>query len=218
MTRPKVLWPDRHQAGVALAARLMSWQGVPRALVVGLPRGGVVVAAAVAETLQLPLATWAVRKLAHPAEPEVAVGAVAPGDVLLWDEPDLPRLHLDGALRRRIVATQAQELRRRQRLYGDPAPAELRGRPLLVVDDGVATGLTVRAALASLRRCDPARLVLAVPVIDRQVADRLRPLVDDLVTLAAVERLTAVGAWFGRFDPVEDREVLALLGRGIRRR
>jgi putative phosphoribosyl transferase len=218
MTRAEVLWPDRHRAGVALAERLLSWKGVPRALVLGLPRGGVAVAAAVAETLQLPLATWAVRKLAHPAEPELAVGAMAPGDVLLWDEPDLPRLRLDAALRRQIVATQALELQRRQRLYGDPAPAALRGRPLLVVDDGVATGLTVRAALASLRQCDPARLVLAVPVIDRQVADRLRLLVDDLVTLAAVEQLTAVGAWYGRFDPVEDREVLALLGRGIRRR
>ena len=208
------LWRDRRQAGVALARHLQPWQAHPDALVIGLPRGGVVVAAEVARALQLPLASWAVRKLAHPAAPELAVGAIAPGGVLLWDEPYLQQLHLDPALRRRLIAEQDAELRRRERLYGDPQPGVLRNRPLLVVDDGVATGLTVRAALQSLRQAGPSALVLAVPVIDRQVLPRLQPAVDELVALAVVDNLGAVGVWFERFEPVADQEVLDLLMAG----
>ena len=208
------LWRDRRQAGEALAEVLRVWRGDPAAVVIGLPRGGVVVAAAVAEALQLPLASWAVRKLAHPQAPEVAVGAIAPGGVLLWDEPYLRQLHLDPQLRRQLVAAQDRELHRRQRLYGDPPPSSLCGRPLLVIDDGIATGLTVRAALESLRQTRPARLVLAVPVLDERLLDRLSPLVDQLVTLAAVPSIQAVGLWYEQFAPVEDAEVLALMASG----
>ena len=213
-TRQPPLWSDRRQAGEALAGALLTWRGDPSAVVIGLPRGGVVVAAAVAEALQLPLASWAVRKLAHPQAPEVAVGAIAPGGVLLWDEPYLRQLHLDPQLRRHLVAAQDRELHRRQRLYGDPPPASLRGRSLLVVDDGIATGLTVRAALQSLRQARPVRLVLAVPVLDVRLLDKLSPLVDQLVALAAVPSLQAVGVWYERFEPVEDGEVLAVLASG----
>lgn len=205
------LWRDREQAGAALAALLTAWHGDPRAVVIGLPRGGVVVAARVAAALGLPLASWAVRKLSHPDAPELAVGAIAPGGVLLWDEPYLRQLHLDPQLRRRLVAEQDRELQRRQHLYGDPAPASLCGRTLLVVDDGIATGLTVRAALQSLRQTRPERLVLAVPVLDRRLAARLRPLVDQLVALAEVDDLRAVGKWYERFEPVPDAEVMGLL-------
>lgn len=205
------LWRDRDQAGDALAALLTAWHGDPRAVVIGLPRGGVVVAARVAAALGLPLASWAVRKLTHPDAPELAVGAIAPGGILLWDEPYLRQLHLDPELRRRLVGEQDRELRRRQQLYGDPAAASLRDRPLLVVDDGIATGLTVRAALQSLRQARPARLALAVPVLDRRLVGRLRSLVDELVTLAEVDDLRAVGYWYRRFEPVADAEVLGLL-------
>jgi len=205
------LWRDRHQAGVALAGRLHDWHGHPEAVVIGLPRGGVVVAAAVAAALGLPLASWAVRKLALPAAPELAVGAIAPGGVLIWNEPYLQQLHLDPSLRRQLIREQDQELQRRQRLYGDPAPASLRTRPLLVVDDGVATGLSVRAALQSLRQAAPSRLVLAVPVIDQRLMLRLQPLVDELLALAVVDDLQAVGQWYARFDAVPDQQVLDLL-------
>lgn len=205
------LWRDRQQAGVALAGRLHDWQGHPEALVIGLPRGGVVVAAAVAAALGLPLASWAVRKLAHPGAPELAVGAIAPGGVLLWNEPYLQQLHLEPDLRRRLIHEQDQELHRRQRLYGDPALSSLRGRPLLVVDDGVATGLSVRAALESLRQGGASSLVLAVPVIDRQVMRRLQPLVDQLLALAVVDDLRAVGQWYEQFESVADQRVLELL-------
>jgi putative phosphoribosyl transferase len=136
--------------------------------------------------------------------------------VLIWDEPYLRQLHLDPLLRRQLVAQQDDELRRRQRLFGDPPPASLRGRPLLVVDDGVATGLTVRAALESFRQAKPAQLVLAVPVIDQLVAARLRPLVDELVALAEVAGLMAVGAWYERFEQLDDAQVKALMAAGKR--
>ncbi|MFM2159325.1 MAG: hypothetical protein RLZZ124_1799, partial [Cyanobacteriota bacterium] len=205
------LWRDRRQAGVELAALLEPWRADPRAVVIGLPRGGVVVAAAIAAALDLPLVSWAVRKLAHPDRPEVAVGAIAPGGVLLWDEPYLRQLHLDPQLRRGIVAAQDQELQRRRRLYGDPPATALAGRQLLVVDDGIATGMTVKAALQSLRQARPAGLTLAVPVIDVRLMDRFRADVDDLTVLAVVRELVAVGVWYERFEPVNDAEVLKLL-------
>ena len=211
MRRTTALWHDRAEAGRALGQRLIAWREHPTALVLGLPRGGVVVAAEVARALELPLASWAVRKLAHPRAPELALGAVAPGGVLIWDEAMAGVQGLDATLRQRIVAEQERELERRRLLYGDPDPAVLRDRPLLVVDDGVATGLTVRAALQSLRQAGPSRLVLAVPVIDRGIAARLRQELDQLVALAEVDDLWAVGAWYERFAPVEDSEVLALI-------
>jgi predicted phosphoribosyltransferase len=134
--------------------------------------------------------------------------------VEIWDEASARAYRLDAPLRQRIVAEQRRELERRQRLYGDPAAATLRHRPLLVVDDGVATGLTVRAALQSLRLNEPSRLVLAVPVIDRRVADVLRPQLDQLVALAEVDDLWAVGVWYQRFEPVSDTEVLQLMAAG----
>lgn len=208
------LWPDRHHAGRALAQQLSTWCGRPQALVVGLPRGGIVVAAEVARQLRLPLVSWAVRKLAHPHAPELALGAMAPGGVLIWDEDNARSYGLDSPQRQRLELEQRQELERRQQLYGDPPLAALRHRPLLVVDDGVATGLTVRAALQSLRQAEPKALVLAVPVIDRRVAAAIRPQLDGLVALAEVDDLWAVGAWYQRFEPVSDREVLRLMAAG----
>ena len=214
MARATALWRDRHHAGRALAERLMPWRRHPDALVLGLPRGGIVVAAEVARALELPLASWAVRKLAHPLAPELALGAIAPGGVLIWHDAMASAHGLNAALRLQIVTEQNRELERRRRLYGDPALSSLRHRPLLLVDDGVATGLTVRAALQSLRQANPSQLVLAVPVIDRQVAAQLRPELDALIALAEVDDLWAVGAWYERFEPVSDGEVLPLIAAG----
>ena len=206
-------WDSRQAAGLALAERLRAWRDHPGALVIGLPRGGVVVAAEVASALHLPLASWAVRKLGHPADPEVAIGAIAPGGVVLWDLPCLRRLGLSPQQQARLVADQRRELERRQCLFGDPGVAVLRDRPLLVVDDGVATGLTVRAALASLRQGQPRRLVLAVPVIDGAVATSLEPALDGLVALARLRSLRSVGGCYRHFDQVGDATVLALLAQ-----
>lgn len=170
-------------------------------------------AAALAELLDLPLTTWAVRKLAHPAAPEFAIGAIAPLDVVLWDEAAVHACGLSPDQRAQLLSQQRQELQRRQACFGDPAPEQLQGRHLLVVDDGIATGFTVRAALQSLRRCQPASLRLVVPVLDRRVLPLLEPLVEELVALAVVDHLRAVGEWFAHFEQLSDQQVLALLAQ-----
>jgi predicted phosphoribosyltransferase len=208
----RVRFASRAAAGRELALALQAWQHRRQdSTVIGLPRGGVSVAAEVAGALDLPLRSWAVRKLAHPRAPEYAIGAVAPGGVVLLDQPALARLGVSEAMLGRLVRDQQRELERRQRLYGDPAPAELAGRQLLVIDDGIATGYTARAALTSLRRLGPSRLVLAVPVCEASLVEGLAELVDDLVVLRRVHDLEAVGSWFDAFGQVSDGEVLALL-------
>jgi len=209
------LWRDREAAGRELAGRWLSLKGRPDTLLIGLPRGGVAVAAAMADVLELPLGTWAVRKIADPAWPEFAIGAVAPGGVVLWGEPGAEALRNNDQLRQ-LVRQQQAELLRRQNRYGDPDPRSLAGLHLVVVDDGIATGLTARAALVSLRRLAPASLNLAVPVVDRRVVPDLEPLVDQLEVLAMVTHLEAVGQWYERFEQLDDTAVLALLARSRR--
>jgi putative phosphoribosyl transferase len=208
------LWRDRRAAGRELADRFTDLRGRGAdAILLALPRGGVAVAAEMAHRLNLPLACWAVRKLAHPSHPEFAIGAVAPGGLVLWDRQDGGFLHLAEAERQRLVEAQQRELERRRRRFGDPDPAALRGRRLVVVDDGIATGMTARAALESLRRLEPASLALAVPVVDRRVLPQLEALVNRLEALAVVEGLRAVGEWYEHFEQLDDADVLRLLGR-----
>ena len=208
------LWRDRRDAGLALGHQIAARGPLPRGLLLlALPRGGVVVAAAMAEVLDCPVRSWSVRKVADPSWPELAIGAIAGGGVAVWREgsqgPQQERARRLGWLQE-----QERELRRRQELYGDPDPAALVGRPLLVVDDGIATGMTVQAALQALQPLRPASLVLAVPMIDRSLLPRLEPLVDRLEALAVVDGLRAVGEWYERFEQLQDREVLALLAHG----
>jgi putative phosphoribosyl transferase len=208
------LWTDRHQAGLELARACGRLRNpVLPVTLMALPRGGVPVAAALAAELGCALATWSVRKVADPAIPEVAIGAVAPGGVAVWRNGGAARSHEIAARRRGWLAEQEAELERRQRLFGDPPPERLHGRHLVVVDDGIATGMTVEAALLSLRRLQPSRLELAVPVVDRRVAATLSGLVDRLTVLAPVDDLTAVGIWYARFEQLSDVQVLETLAR-----
>lgn len=211
MERSRRRWTDRAEAGRALARRFVEMGGRPDTMLVALPRGGVAVAAAMAETLRLPVIPWAVRKLTHPASPEFAIGAVAPGGVVLWDAEDRSLRLLSPGTREWLVREQRQELARRQAVFGDPPAARLCGQHLIVVDDGIATGMTARAALLSLRGVSPASISLAVPVVDRRVLPALEPLVERLEALAVVDRLRAVGEWFERFDQLDDDEVIRLL-------
>lgn len=207
------LWKDRRDAGRQLARHCNDLRGRDRTLLIGLPRGGVAVAAAMAEELNLPLQPWAVRKLADPSWPELAIGAVAPGGVVLWADPRVGAAPMALEQRRALVRAQQQELARRQRHYGDPDPGSLRDLHLVVVDDGIATGLTARAALLSLRLRQPASLTLAVPVMEREVLPELELLVERLVVLALVRRLEAVGVWYEHFEQLDDAAVLRLLGQ-----
>ncbi|MFZ0406904.1 MAG: phosphoribosyltransferase family protein [Cyanobium sp.] len=206
------LWADRHQAGLVLAEALGDRRDhAEDTLLLALPRGGVAVAAAMAAQLRLPLATWSVRKIADPAWPELAIGAVAAHGVVVWRNGDAARRRAQAAQRQGWLAAQQQELERRRRLFGDPEDEQLRHRHLIVVDDGIATGMTVKAALLSLQTLAPASLCLAVPVVERSVAGELEALVDQLVALALVDDLRAVGLWYRQFEQLHDEEVLELL-------
>ena len=212
MTLSPPLWRDRQDAGWALGQQLAACRSWPAGTwLLALPRGGVPVAVAMAAALQMPVRSWSVRKIADPAWPELAIGAVAAGGVTVW-RGDGGAMREARARRQGWLQQQEAELLRRQRLYGDPAEEELIGRNLIVVDDGIATGMTVQAALLSLQRLQPASLTLAVPVLDRTVSVTLRSLVDRLEALAVVEDLRSVGEWFGRFEQLQDADVLALLG------
>jgi putative phosphoribosyl transferase len=212
MSKESVLWKDRRAAGLQLAERLGPWaqQGLTTT-VIGLPRGGVAVAAAVAEQLQLPLASCSVRKLALPTAPEYALGALAGQGVVVWNPTPWGSARLSEGQRRALVDAARPELERRRQRFADPEPGTLRGRRLIVVDDGIATGMTVLAALQALRRCEPAELVLAVPVLDQRLVSQLSPLVDALIAVAIVSGLRAVGDYYDDFSQVSDSMVEQLL-------
>lgn len=206
------LWTDRLQAGLALADAFADCQGRGRdTTLLALPRGGVPVAAAMAARLELPLATWSVRKIADPAWPELAIGSVAADGVVVWRNGQGASRRAASAEQHGWLRAQEQELRRRQRRFGDPPGERLRGRHLIVVDDGIATGMTMKAALISLRRVAPASLALGVPVVDRGAARDLGRWVDRLEALAVVDDLQAVGLWYEHFEQLQDGQVLALL-------
>ena len=212
MSLPYPLWVDRYGAGLALAEVFRKGNGIgSNTLLLALPRGGVAVAAAMASQLTLPLATWSVRKIADPAQPEVAIGAIAAAGTTVWRDGDKAGRWSALAHRQGWLQSQQKELVRRQHLFADPAPEQLRNRHLIVVDDGIATGMTAKAALVSLGKVDAASLSLAIPVIDSSVSQELVPLVDRLEALAYVADLSCVGLWYQHFPQLSDSEVLEYL-------
>lgn len=204
---------DRSDAGQQLAARLVALVD-RRPLVLGLPRGGVPVAAEVAALLGVPLEVLLVRKLGAPHNPEYGIGAIAEGGTKVFDHEALALLEISGGELARIVAREQAELRRRVEAYrGDREPASPRDRTVIVVDDGVATGVTDTAALREVRRLRPRRLILAVPVCPPDSLARLRDEADEVVCLVAPPRLQGVGQWYSDFGQVSDAEVIAALAR-----
>jgi putative phosphoribosyl transferase len=212
MQPPCPLWVNRYAAGLALAEIFSKGNGIStNTLLLALPRGGVPVAAAMARQLNLPLATWSVRKIADPAQSEVAIGAIATGGTMVWRDAEQAGQWAAMATRHGWLQSQQKEMARRQHLFGDPAPEQLRNRHLIVVDDGIATGMTAKAALLSLGKVDAASLSLAIPVIDSSVAQELAPLVERLEALAYVADLSSVGLWYQYFPQLSDSEVLEYL-------
>jgi putative phosphoribosyl transferase len=212
MQPPCPLWVNRYAAGLALAEIFSKGDGIStNTLLLALPRGGVPVAAAMARQLNLPLATWSVRKIADPAQSEVAIGAIAAGGTMVWRDAEQAGQWAAMAIRHGWLQSQQKEMARRQHLFGDPAPEQLHNRHLIVVDDGIATGMTAKAALLSLGKVDAASLSLAIPVIDSSVAQELAPLVDRLEALAYVADLSSVGLWYQDFPQLSDSEVLEYL-------
>lgn len=206
-----MIFSDRKDAGRRLAEKLLKFRG-ENLLVLGIPRGGVIVAAEVAEALDAPLDVIIPRKIGAPFNQELAVGAVAPDGTVLYDETMMRYLGLDESLLKRQISRELEEVRRRLKLYrGEQEPLDLEGRTAILVDDGIATGFTVQAALRSLRRQKPARLVLAVPVAPWEAVVRLKPEVDELIFLLNPEVFYAVGQFYKDFRQTTDEEVIAAL-------
>ena len=208
---------DRREAGQVLARELTAYAGRPDVVVLALPRGGVPVAYEVARALGAPLDVFVVRKLGVPGHEELAMGAVATGGVRVLNEQVVRALGIPPDLLDMVAARQLQELARRERLYrGEQPPPDVKGRTVILVDDGLATGATMRAALAALRQQQPARRVVAVPTAAPQTCDELRTEADDVVCATTPEPFDAVGFWYEDFSQTTDDEVRELLERAAR--
>lgn len=205
---------NRAQAGAYLAGQLQSYAGRPDLLILGIPRGGVPVAFEVARTLHAPLDVVVVRKLGLPEQPELAIGAIASGGIRILNEEVVTELRVPKPAIEAVTRRERRELERREHAFrGGKAAVDPRGRTVILVDDGLATGATMRAAIAALRLRHPARLVVAVPIAQSDVFQAMRALVDDMVCPMVSEDFFAVGQWYVDFSPTSDDEVRELLQR-----
>ena len=215
MRRPTPLFRDRHQAGQALAAKLAHFRGRDDLLVLALPRGGVAVAYEVARALDAPLDIFVVRKLGFPGHEEYAMGAIASGGVRVMNRE--LSAQVPPAVVEAVVEREQAELERREHLYrGDRPALDIRGRTVIVVDDGLATGSTMRAAVQAIRQQQPAQLVVAVPVGAEETCRELRREVDAVTCATSPEPFHAVGLWYEDFPQASDEEVHSLLDRARR--
>jgi len=208
---------DRRDAGRVLAERLDRDKGRPDLLVLGLPRGGIPVAFEVAQALQAPLDVFLVRKLGLPGHEELAMGAIATGNVRVLNPDVVTMLNIPQALIDQVATREGRELERRERAYRDARPAPMvEGKVVILVDDGLATGSTMRAAVLALRQQRPTQTVVAVPVASPQTCDEFRAEVDEIVCAITPEQFYAVGLWYQDFSQTTDDEVRALLAQAAR--
>lgn len=205
---------DRADAGRQLAAKLLKYSQRPDTLVLGLPRGGVPVAFEVARALDAPLDVFLVRKLGLPGHEELAMGAIASGGVRVLNEEVVREFGIPHDVIERVTAQELLELERRDREYrgGRPRP-EIEGRTVMIVDDGLATGSTMRAAVAALRRLNPAWIVVAAPVAAPSTCRELQREADEVVCAETPAYFFAVGAWYEDFGQTTDEEIRELLAK-----
>lgn len=205
---------DRRDAGRRLAERLESYAGRDDVVVLALPRGGVPVGYEIARALESPLDVMVVRKLGVPGQEELAMGAIASGGARVLNEPVTRMLHIEPSVIDAVAEREAREIERRETAYrGERAPPELEGRVVVLVDDGVATGSTIRAAMAALRTLEPERLIVAVPVAPPEVCEQLERDADEAICLLSPETFFAISVWYEDFAQVSDAEVRELLDR-----
>jgi putative phosphoribosyl transferase len=203
---------DRVEAGRLLAERLRAYAGRDDVIVLALPRGGVPVGHEVVKELGVPLGIFVVRKLGVPGHEELAMGAIASGGLLLLDEALVRALGVGQEELDRTVAAELRELKRREEAYtGGREPPDLEGKTVILVDDGLATGSTMRAAALAVRRMNPARIVVAVPVASAETCDEFREIVDETVCVLTPRPFRAVGLWYDDFSQTSDEEVRRLL-------
>lgn len=205
---------NRAEAGELLAARFTELADRDDVIVLALPRGGVPVGYEVARSLRVPLDVFVVRKLGVPGHEELAMGAIASGEIRLLNHEVVDALGIPGELIEQVARREKAELERRERLYrGNRPPVSLTNKTVILIDDGLATGSTMRAAAAAIRRQEPAAIIVAVPVGAPSTCDEMRDVADDVVCLRTPEPFVAVGLWYRDFSETSDAEVRELLGR-----
>lgn len=208
------VFSDRRDAGARLGRHIAAHRPVGELLILGLPRGGVPVAAEVADALDAPLDVLIVRKLGAPFNPELAIGGIALGGVAVYNERIVEQLGLSDETLETIRHRELEELERRDRAYRGSRPLpSLEGKTVIIVDDGIATGATMYAAAKACRLMHPARVIVAVPTSSIDARDWLEEVADEVIALSTPEPYVAVGAWFERFEQLSDAEVLEILER-----
>jgi len=212
--RTAARFADRAEAGRELAAALREYAGRDDVVVFALPRGGVPVGFEVARELKAPLDVFVVRKLGLPAQPELAMGAIASGGVQVLNEEVVQTLGVSPETIAEVAAHEQEELDRRERLYRGARPGHsVEGKTVILVDDGVATGSTMRAAVKALRMQKPAEIVVGVPVAPPETCEALRKDADQVVCTRTPEPFLALGAWYASFPQTPDAEIQDLLAR-----
>jgi putative phosphoribosyl transferase len=208
---------NRTEAGRLLANKLMAYANRTDVVVLGLPRGGVPVAFEVARALDAPLDIFLVRKLGVPGHEELAMGAIASGGVRVLNQDVVSNLYIPAEVIEAVTADEQWELERRARLYrGDRLPLDVRGRVAILIDDGLATGSTMRAAARALRLQDPAAIVVAVPVAAEETCNEFKSEVEEVICAYTPESFFAVGLWYEDFSQTSDGEVRELLAQAAK--
>lgn len=203
---------DRFEAGAILAKYLKDFANKPNVIILALPRGGVPVAYEIANALSAPLEVFIVRKLGLPGHEELAMGAIASGGTVFFNEPLMTQLNLDRSSIQHVLEKEREELQRRENLYrGSNSFPNLKGKIVILVDDGIATGATMMAAIEALRIQKPKSIVIAVPVAAYSTCEEMAPLVDKIVCPLKPIDFYAVGLWYENFPQTSDNEVIELL-------
>lgn len=206
------LFKDREDAGKKLAARLKKYADREDVVVLALPRGGVPVAYEVARHLRVPLDIFLVRKLGLPGQEELAMGAIASGGIRVLNEDVVHRLNVPDEILDSVAKKELAELQRREKAYrGDTPMVDVRNKSAILIDDGLATGASMKAAVSGLLAHDPDRVVVAVPVAAPEICARFQKMVDEIVCLETPEMFFGVGAWYENFSQTSDEEVRQLL-------
>jgi putative phosphoribosyl transferase len=210
----KMMFVNRNDAGRRLAEKLAGYRNRADVVVLGVPRGGVPVALEVAKRLSAPLDIFLLRKLGVPGHEELAFGAIASGGVRLLDLEVIRALRISDEAIEHVTSAESMELKRRERAYRGERPSlNIRGKTVIVVDDGIATGSSIRAGIQALRQLQPARIVVAAPVAPIRTCNQLKSEADDVVCVLTPQSFYAIGQFYEDFSQLSDEQVLALLGQ-----